>query len=193
MSGRIKAITTVILTGLVLPIASKILERLADRAGFLDNPSTGVRWLLSTVSSITEAPLFYPTVCGVIGFALGLWVDDVGRKFANRRSQEHASLGSEMQYLEGEMRRAINRSLEPWPTSAASYGPSLQSLFIKVRKANIWAPGSEIMTLNDGGKTLFSYLSFVGKLLADGHQAEAQMCALQCQRDLIRLSLHSVK
>jgi hypothetical protein len=169
----LRKIAISLLTVLVVPLIAKLLEAWADRTGFIDDPTKGLHWVLSIVGSVTDLWFFYRLVSFVAGLAAGLWFDRLLRMMRNTRSTTMISLGSEMQYIAGEVRRKNNTSLTPWPESVAANSASLHSLFVRARNVGLWTPGSEIMHLDDNGEFLIRYLMFVGKLLADGQEKEA--------------------
>src|SRR5437660_1300195 len=67
----------------VAPLISKAIEKWAERNGYLDDPSRGLHWLLSVVSSIKDSPFFYPAVAFLAGLGIGLWCDSIVRSLSD--------------------------------------------------------------------------------------------------------------
>jgi hypothetical protein len=162
------------------PLLAKIVERWADRNGYLDDPAKGFHWLLSTVGSVTELWFFYPAVMFLLGLGVGLWIDRLVRLVRDNRSEELRSIGWAAVSLGEAIQARRNRLLAEWPNCAGDLAPDLQSLLIRLEKAGLWTPPPRIMRLNDEGQLISSYL----RLLADGHDDEARVCALSVKSQL---------
>lgn len=150
-------------------LSAEMIKRWAERNGYLDDPTKGVQLVLSTAASITELPYFWPTLTFFAGVIVGSMLHkvEVGRTAA--AEQQLMTLGAKMLDFNRRMRNAAGRSLSDWPDSIGSMLPELQSLTLDALKLGLWAPDAAVIHLKDDGRFLMSYLSFVGRLLADRH------------------------
>lgn len=165
------------------PLIAEGIKRWADRNGYLDDPSKGLQWVLTTVASLTEWWLFYPVLCFFVGLTFGLWLDRLMRRRSKKRSTELRSVGHEMLSLAHFIEREANRSLNAWPVWFGGQISRTASVFIKANSLGIWTPTNDAFELDDGGFFLHRYFDFVGRLLADGHfnEAKQQSVAMSVQ------------
>jgi hypothetical protein len=168
------------------PLIAKAIEKWAERNGYLDDPGKGLQWLLTVVSSVTELWFFFPLAAFLLGLAIGLWVDTILKSMSDRKSTEANLLGYDLLGM-GQAIDGRRGGFQEWPKCVDDLLPSLQSLFLRLEKANCWTPPVQIMSLDDNGNWLSLYLRLVGRMLADGHYAEAKRAALLGQQRLNEL------
>jgi hypothetical protein len=117
----------------------------------------------------------------LIGFVAGLWLDWLLRRLDRSRSVARENLGIEMQSTGREIQVGTDLWVNIGPLSA---GPRLHACFVKAEKLGLWYPDDRTFQVRPLfadriQHTLLMYLLHVGKLLSDGHFAEAKRVALQ--------------
>lgn len=171
----------------IAPLISKAIEKWAERNGYLEDPSKGLHWLLSLLSSAAESPFFYPLVAFLVGLGVGLWLDSIVRSATNDSELELKSIGYNFLDLADELSRRASLVVARWPDSIGDIFPRLQSAFVRAGKAGIWAPPPSAFKLNDEGDFVRRYLTYTGRMLADGHYNEAKRFIVSAQEQLASL------
>jgi hypothetical protein len=159
------------------PLIAEGIKRWADRNGYLDDPSKGLQWALTTVASLTEWWWFYYALCFFVGLILGLWLDRLMRVRSNKRSAKSESVGHDMQELAHIIRKQGGRSLAVWPDCFNSYASRVSSVLISAKALGLWTPTGDALRLEDDGFFLHQYFDFVGRMLVDGHIKQAKQLA----------------
>jgi hypothetical protein len=156
------------------PLISEMIKKWAERNGYLDDPSKGLHWLLSSLGGVADSPFFYPALAFLVGLVMGLWADRVVARVTENSSDEIKSIGYRFMELRDDIASRMGMVTVEWLQSIGDIGPQLQSAFLRAKKAGIWTPTRRAFELQDDGKFVVHYLSFVGQLLADGHIDEAK-------------------
>lgn len=161
----------------VTSLISKAIEKWAERNGYLDDPGKGLAWALGIIKPITQHWMFWPVVAFLIGLALGFWLARLGKTARSSRELELSSIGLDQLSMANTIARRAHETYEPWPQCIADLIPSIESLLIRTRKAGVWAPPLEVLNL-DEHRELEYYLTWVGRMLADGHYSEGRDTAI---------------
>jgi hypothetical protein len=179
MRSILRNVAASLLTAVGLgPLISKAIERWAERNGYLDDPTKGLHWLVSTIASVTDWQFFYPLISFFAGLVIGLWLDWIFRKIDANRRDQIIIIGGDMESLGKQIvARTSTHTIAAWPNCISDLVPELMSLLLRTNKVGLWTPPRDILNLNDGGNLLLNYLLFVGKLLKDGHLEEAKQQA----------------
>lgn len=154
------------------PIAADVLKRWLERSGYLDRPDEGAAWLLSVCASLSHQWWFWPTLCLLSGFWLGLLTDGVMRFLGGAKEHRRDVLGSEMITMSYNLRHREMQS--NWPLNCQDLRIDLDSLFIRSKREKIYAPDQRIFLTGKGQLALWEHLESVGKYLTLGHIRQAR-------------------
>jgi hypothetical protein len=166
---------TIIVIGVVLPIAASIAIKFLEEMGMFERPGeAGVR-ATDLLFSLADVPSLRATVFILVGFAAGLWLDCLLRRLENSRTEVRKNLGSEMVSLAHSARRVGN----DWTYVGQYLNPKVVSTFIKAAKFGLWVPNRwNELGPERGLGFLLNYLSVVGAMLEEGELHQAKQVAL---------------
>jgi hypothetical protein len=162
-----------VFTIFVIPIALEFAKHLAENIGLYDRPREAAGTVLNFFLSLAKLPWLRVTALVLAGFVVGLWLDWLLRNFDGSRAKARANLGYEMMNLAHDIDNAlalVDRFRLP------DFSPRLMSAFIKAKQVGLWTPDVRMPP-----NVVMAYLRHVGKLLSDGHFAEAKQAALECK------------
>ena len=176
----------------VTPLTAEMVKRWAERSGYLDDPTKGLPWLLSSIASVTEFRFYYSSLSVLVGILVVLWADALMRRRSRRRASELRSLGHDMVEYGHMIEQRMIRVLVEWPEGIGEHFPAVQSLLVRIhKKSGCWTPPNTIFHLDDRGHLLAFYLRTVGTTLKDGKFDRARDDADEVRLEFERLALRA--
>jgi hypothetical protein len=109
------------------PLISEMIKKWAERNGYLDDPSKGLHWLLSSLGSVADSSFFYPAIAFLVGLVIGLWADRVVARLTENSSDELKSIGYRFMELGDNIADRMGGVTAQWPQSIGDIAPQLQS------------------------------------------------------------------
>ena len=159
---------------LLIPLIGTTLEKwLAENIFSEPNPiATGI---FDNLAAAGQLRWFKFALVLMTGIAIGVSLESSARKSGERKAFELRSLGYKFRSLSDSLK--IRTAPSGWPENAIDLRPAIVSAFISAGKFDLWAPNDGVFDLPDAS-FLCEYFRSVGKLLEDGHLAEARHEAL---------------
>jgi hypothetical protein len=105
----------------------------------------------------------------------------LARKSDENKASELRHLGSNFRRLSDSIKIQTTAVRSEWPDNIRDLKPDIVSAFISADKFGLWVPGERACQLPDAS-FLCEYLTFIGRLLEDGHFDEANREALAWKR-----------
>ncbi|WP_057857079.1 hypothetical protein [Bradyrhizobium lablabi] len=173
MSSRLKQLLFGIWGLLLIPLVMPILEKGLKEYVFSD-PS-GVATTVFRNATVTTAfenlvvlgqqRWFKFAMVFLTGMLVGIALEWLNRKSADRKASELRSLGVKFRSLSDSIK--IRTAASEWPDNVRDLKPAILSAFLSARKFDLWVPNEHVYQLPDA-TFLCEYFRSVGKLLEDG-------------------------
>jgi hypothetical protein len=158
-------------TVLLVPFISRAWNGVLDRGDVANHPFD---WAMSVLASVAQYPGVLRAALIATGLAAGVWIDWVFRKLDGSREASRVDLGVNLTVLARQVSDRQNGFHSDWPGNINDLKPRLLSVYIKLQKMGIWAPGERLQGRFDGARILSDYLSMVGTLLRERHFSQAK-------------------
>jgi hypothetical protein len=176
MSKRLRPILIGVWGLLLTPLVATILEKWLEE-NFFSDPNAIATTVFKNLIALAHQTLFQFTLVFFTGIVIGFSFDWVARKSDENRASELRSLGSKFRSLSDIIKIRTTETSSEWPNNVRDLRPDIASAFISAKKFDLWVPGERAYQLPDAS-FLCEYLRFIGRLLEDGHFADANREAL---------------
>ena len=178
-------IWAVLLVPLLAPVLKKWLDEnvltdphSAATTAFRDAAATPV---FSNLLALGQQPWFRFALVFLTGIVVGVSLEWLNRKSAEKKAAKLRSLGWKFRSLSESIR--IRTASLGWPDNIPDLKPAIVSVLSSARKLDLWVPSKDLHQLPDA-TFLCEYLRCVGKFLEDGDFDEASREAMSWRPSL---------
>jgi hypothetical protein len=194
MSNRLKQLLFGIWGLLLIPLVMPILENglkeniFSDPGGVATTVfrNAAVTTAFDNLVALGQQRWFKFAMIFLTGMLVGISLEWLNRKSAERRASELRSLGTKFRSLSDSIK--IRNASSEWPDNVRDLKPAILTAFISARKFGLWVPNEHVYQLPDA-TFLCEYFRSVGKLLEDGQFDKANSEALSWQPFLDNMTL----
>jgi hypothetical protein len=194
MSNRLKQLLFGIWGLLLIPLVMPILENglkeniFSDPGGVATTVfrNAAVTTAFDNLVALGQQRWFKFAMVFLTGMLVGISLEWLNRKSAERRASELRSLGTKFRSLSDSIK--IRNASSEWPDNVRDLKPAILTAFISARKFGLWVPNEHVYQLPDA-TFLCEYFRSVGKLLEDGQFDKANSEALSWQPFLDNMTL----
>lgn len=194
MSNRLKQLLFGIWGLLLIPLVMPILENglkeniFSDPGGVATTVfrNAAVTTAFDNLVALGQQRWFKFAMIFLTGMLVGISLEWLNRKSAERRASELRSLGTKFRSLSESIK--IRNASSEWPDNVRDLKPAILTAFISARKFGLWVPNEHVYQLPDA-TFLCEYFRSVGKLLEDGQFDKANSEALSWQPFLDNMTL----
>ncbi len=153
---------------LLIPLIGTALERWLEQNVFSEPYALATT--ISDIVAVGQLRWFKLALVLVTGIVIGVTLESLSRKSAERRAFELRSLAYRFRSLSDSIK---TRTASPgWPDNARDLKPAIMSALMSAKRFDLWVPGERVYELPDPS-FLYEYFRCVGRLLEDGHLDEA--------------------
>ena len=179
MAKWLKTIVFGVWVVLLLPLFATIFEKWLEQ-NFFSNPDAVATTVFDNLVVLSQERWFHFALVFFTGIVIGVSLDWLDRKSDENKASRLRHLGSNFRRLSDGIKTQTEVRSE-WPNNIRDLKPDIVSAFISAEKFGLWVPGERAYQLPDAS-FLCEYLTFIGRLLEDGHFDEASREALAWKR-----------
>jgi hypothetical protein len=169
---------------LIPPIGATLDKWLGENV--FSEPNVVATTISNHLAAMSQPRWFKFALVFMTGLVIGVSVESLNRKSAERKAFEARSLGYKFRNLSDSIKARIESP--GWPGSVRDLRPAITSALISAQKFDLWTPSERVYELPDPS-FLCEYFRCVGRLLDDGHLEEASREALSWKPFLDREKL----
>ena len=166
---------------LLIPLIAPVLKKWLEENVFSDShgmATTAFRDattapVFSNLLALGQQPWFRFTVVFLTGIVVGVSLEWLNRKSAEKKAAKLRSLGWKFRSLSESIRLRTASPSPGWPDNVHDLKPAILSVLSAARKLDVWAPNDHIYQLPDA-TFLCEYLRCVGRFLDDGDFEDAR-------------------